>query len=136
MRPQVSKQTVHRNGPRLTPVPPGHTHTHTHLHDVVVNLHARGLHDAEVSLQVAPARVVVRHGVVRGAVEEDAGASIVLDEVVIHQGAENGNRETKHRQIASSYTHCRYTLELRPEGAEKDRLCIRVTTTTKGQRGG
>ena len=43
---------------------------------------ARALYNAEVSLQVTPARVAVSFRVVRGAVEEDAGASIVFHQVV------------------------------------------------------
>lgn len=55
----------------------------THLHDVVVDLYAGALDDAEVSLKVAPADVVVRLSVVGGPVEEDARTSVVLHHVVV-----------------------------------------------------
>lgn len=73
-----------------TPPPPDGSGRPTYLHDIIVDLDARALYDAEVSLQVTPAGVVVSFGVVRGAVEENAGASVVLHEVVVHNRPKGG----------------------------------------------
>lgn len=55
-----------------------------HLHDIVVHFNTSALHDAKVPLKVALASVVVRNGAVRGAVEENTSAGVVLDHVVVH----------------------------------------------------
>ena len=59
----------------------------TYLHRVVVDGNPDTLENAKVSLQVAPRNVVVGVGVVRGAMEEDARASVVLHHVVVNEGA-------------------------------------------------
>ena len=69
----------------------------TYLHNVVVDFHARAFHDTKVSLQVAPANVAVRLGVVGGPVEEDPSPGVVLYQVVDDQrtGRHGGDERSK-----------------------------------------
>lgn len=71
----------------------------TCLHNIVVNLHARRLDDAEVSLQIPPADVLIRFRVVRRTVKEDPGASVVLDNVVEDDRPKNRASRTCTRKI-------------------------------------
>ena len=59
----------------------------THLHDVVVDSDSCTFEDAEVSLRISSCCIVIGIGVVRRAVEEDAGATVVFDYVVVDKGS-------------------------------------------------
>ena len=69
----------------------------TYLHNVVVDFRSHAFHDAKVSLEIPPAGVAVRDGVVRGPVEEDANAGVVLHQVVGDQSTGRHSEEGRNR---------------------------------------